>query len=140
MREFNVVHHFTPVPVEPSRMGAVRQCGGNLVHELGISSDPAVPPGFRQPVYSTPAKNRRAMEAAAAELPGLTGDDLLRQQRRLQDLLIAANRQQTSQSRPAASKTPSLAGGAPQPGAPNPNQPTAGATHAGKQASSPNPH
>ena len=48
------------------------------MHEMGITSDPAVPPGFRQPVYSMPAKNMRAAEAAAAELPGLQGEDLLR--------------------------------------------------------------
>ena len=111
---------------------------------MGITSDPAVPPGFRQPVYNTPAKNMRAAEATAAELPSLQGEDLLRQQRGLQDLLIAANRQQASQSRPAAFKTPSFVGGvkpsgAPQPGAHDPNQPVAGATHTGKHASSPNP-
>ena len=46
-----------------------------------------------KPRYSTPGKNLRAAEAAAAELPGLSGDARSRQQDRVNELVAIANRQ-----------------------------------------------
>ena len=42
-----------------------------------------------EPVYSSPAKYFRAAEAVAAELPRLSGELLIRQQARVQELLAA---------------------------------------------------
>ena len=45
-----------------------------------------------KPRYSTPAKNLRAAEAAAAELPGLSGEARRKQQDRVNELVVTANR------------------------------------------------
>ena len=46
-----------------------------------------------RPVYSSPAKTLRAAEAAMAELAGLSGEALRKQQERVNELVIEANRQ-----------------------------------------------
>jgi hypothetical protein len=46
-----------------------------------------------KPKYNTPAKNLRAAQAAAAELPSLSGEALRKQQARVNELLDIANRQ-----------------------------------------------
>src|SRR5664279_4060013 len=93
VREYNSAHGFTPVPNQPSWLDEVRRRGGGLGGELGHDGEPATPPGFRRPVYSSPVKNMKATQAAAAEMAGLEGEELRQQQRRVQDLLAAANQQ-----------------------------------------------
>ena len=46
-----------------------------------------------KPKYSTPAKNLRAAEAAATELPGLPGEVRRKQHDRVNELVVTANRQ-----------------------------------------------
>ena len=55
-------------------------------------ANPVAPPGFRRPVYSTPAKNMRAVQAATAELAGLQEEELRLEHQRILDLVGAANR------------------------------------------------
>ena len=71
VREYNTAHGFTPMPVHSSRTEEVRHRGGHLGTEMDNNANPAAPPGFCRPVYSTPAKNMRAAQAATAELNGL---------------------------------------------------------------------
>src|SRR3954471_22210034 len=47
---------------------------------------------IENPVYTTPAMNMRAAEAAIAELSNLTGEALRKQQARVQELVVAANK------------------------------------------------
>ena len=91
VREYNIAHGFTPVPVHSGRTEEVRRRGGHLGAEMD-NADLAAPPGFRRPVYSTPAKNMRAAQAAMAEFNGLQGEELQLQHQRIRDLIDAANR------------------------------------------------
>jgi len=98
MREYNTAHGFTPVAKLPSRIGEVRNRGRNLNDEFARdgrskSNLSASPMSADRPVYSTPAKNMRAAEAAAVELSSLTGEPLRKQQARVNELLYVANRQ-----------------------------------------------
>ena len=98
LREYNIAHGFTPVANNPSRMNDVRARGKNLNAEIARDgrSKSSVSPSLvsdERPKYSTPAKNLRAAGAAAAELSTLSGEALHKQQIRVNELLIIANRQ-----------------------------------------------
>ena len=123
VREYNTAHGFTPVPVHSSRTEEVRRRGGHLGAEMD-NADPAAPPGFRRPVYSTPTKNMRAAQAATAELGGLQGEELRLQHQCIRDLVDAANRMQASyERRQASSTTNDLVGEMPPGGGPAGRQP-----------------
>jgi hypothetical protein len=47
--------------------------------------------GTNRPTYSSPVKNMRAAEAAAAKLEHLEGEELLQQQQRIHNLIANAN-------------------------------------------------
>jgi hypothetical protein len=55
-------------------------------------------------MYSSPVKNMRVAEAAAAELGNLEGEELRWQQQRLQELLANVNRQQKDRQREEAGR------------------------------------
>ena len=67
-----------------------------------------------KPIYSSPAKNMRAADAAAAELSFLSGDEWRKQQIRVNELLHAATQQQAVYARnnPGAGSALYSAGGA----------------------------
>ncbi|KAE8794019.1 Endoglucanase 3 [Hordeum vulgare] len=50
--------------------------------------------GSKQPIYETPAANLRAAQVAMAEMPDLEGEERALQEKRVKDLLDAANEQQ----------------------------------------------
>jgi hypothetical protein len=82
--EYNQAHGFTPVAVQPSRVGEVRNQGRNLNTEMGrdVGEKTAVLASVvsvDKQRYNTPAKNLRAAQAATAELPSLSGEALRRQ-------------------------------------------------------------
>ena len=81
-REYSIAHGFTPID-RPSRAEELHARGKNLTRALdrdGVESEHSASYlTAPKPVYSTPAKYFRAAEVAAAELPRLTGDMLLRQ-------------------------------------------------------------
>ena len=75
MREYNSAHGFTPVANPVSRINAVHARGRDLNAEIARdgrdrSGRTASNMSAARPRYSTPVKNLRAAEAAAAELPG----------------------------------------------------------------------
>ena len=77
MREYNSAHGFTPVANPVSRINEVRARGRDLNLEIerdgrARSARTASHVSAEKPRYSTPGKNLRAAEAAAAELPGLS--------------------------------------------------------------------
>ena len=81
-----------------SRINEVRARGRDLNAEIdrdgrARSARTASHMSAEKPRYSTPGKNLRAAEAAAAELPGLSGDARLKQQDRVNELVAIANRQ-----------------------------------------------
>lgn len=80
LRGLNGAHGFTPMPAQPSRIDEVRRHGGGLRAEMGISNEPTSPPSYREPIYSTPAKNMKAAQIAQADLAGLQEEDFLQQQ------------------------------------------------------------
>ena len=55
----------SPAPIGPSRLGAVRQCGAAIANLFEAN----------RPVYTTPAKNIRAAQAAADELDNFEGEE-----------------------------------------------------------------
>ena len=96
IREYNIAHGYTPIG-RPSRMEEVRARGGNLAREIGRDGQTASGHSASyitapKPVYNSPSKYFRAAEAVAAELPKLSGEMLIRQQARVQELLAAAER------------------------------------------------
>ena len=96
--EYNSAHGFTPVANPLSRIDEVRARGRDLNAEIARdgrakSSRTASHVSADRPKYSTPGKNLRAAEAAAAELPNLSGDARSRQQDRVNELVAIANRQ-----------------------------------------------
>ena len=98
LREYNLAHGFTPVGNNPSHLDAVRNRGRELNAELAKDANArtsrtvsVVSAG--RPKYSSHGKNLRAAEAAAAELPNLTGEARARQQDRVNDLVRTAARQ-----------------------------------------------
>lgn len=101
-REYNLANGFTPAADGPSRAGQGQRHGAAIAQLLGVG----------RPTYSTPVKNMRAAEAAAAELSGLEGDELLQQQQHVRELITIANQQQAQfgAEHPAGSgsRSPSL--------------------------------
>ena len=97
-REYNKAHGFTPVAAQPSKVGEVRNRGRNLNAEMSrdaraktvVSASVVSADKLK---YNTPAKNLRAAQAAAAELPSLSGEVLRRQQARVNELIEIANKQ-----------------------------------------------
>ena len=83
-REFDSAHGLTPPAAEPSRVAEVQIRGGALGRALGTG----------RPIYDTPIKNMRAAQAVIADLEFLEGEELLQQQQRIRELIIAANEQQ----------------------------------------------
>jgi len=76
LREFNHVHGGTPAAAGPSRLGQVQRRGGDLGNEMLRDGQAGLRPAAAMPVYSTPAKNMRAAEAASRELEHLEGEEL----------------------------------------------------------------
>ncbi|KAI5022552.1 hypothetical protein ZWY2020_059282 [Hordeum vulgare] len=81
-REYNSAYGLTLVSEGPSRLGSVRDHGRVIAEILG----------GKQPIYETPAANLRV---AMAEMPILEGEEGAFQEKRVKDLLNAANEQQT---------------------------------------------
>ncbi|KAI5015667.1 hypothetical protein ZWY2020_057057 [Hordeum vulgare] len=84
-REYNSAYDLTPVSEAPSRLGLVDGRDRVIAEILG----------GKQPIYKTPAANLRAAQAAMAEMPSLEGEECAFQEKRVRDLLDAANEQQT---------------------------------------------
>lgn len=84
-RECNSAYGLTPVSEAPSLRGSVRGRGW-VIAEI---------PGGKQPIYETPTANLRAAQAAMAEMLSLEGEERAFQEKRVKDLLDAANEQQT---------------------------------------------
>ncbi|KAI4987114.1 hypothetical protein ZWY2020_019914 [Hordeum vulgare] len=84
-REYNSAYGLTLVSESPSRLGSVR-CRGLFIAEIL---------GGKQPIYETPAAKLRAAHAAMAEIPSLEGEERVLHEKRIKDLLDAANEQQT---------------------------------------------
>ena len=98
LREYNQAHGLTPVAARPSRVEEVRKRGKGLNAEIardGRSSSSKTHSNLsvEKPKYSSPAKTLRAAEAARAELSGLSGEALRRQQDRVNELVTVAIRQ-----------------------------------------------
>lgn len=91
LREYNKAHGLNSTAVDnPRRVGEVRNRGRNLNAEIARDGRamPAVSASYvlaLKPKYSTPVKNLRAAEAAAEELPNLTGEALRLQQLRVKE-------------------------------------------------------
>lgn len=152
LREFNGAHGFTPVPSQPgftpmdpagpSRLDEVRRRGGGLRAEMSVfnpvdNNEPAAPPGYREPVYSSPAKNLKAAQIAQAEVVGLQGEELAYQQHRVQDLLNAACVQQATYNYDRAVSATALAGNTPRAGGPMRNDRQASSPHVEPQGDRP---
>ncbi|KAI5021702.1 hypothetical protein ZWY2020_058432 [Hordeum vulgare] len=84
-REYNSAYGLTPISDAPSRLGSVRGCDRFIAEILGGN----------QPIYETPAANLRAVQAAMEKMPSLEGEEHAFQEKRVKDLLDAANEQQT---------------------------------------------
>ena len=98
LREYNKAHGFTPVANRTSRIDEVRIRGRDLNAEIARdgrskSSRIASHVSADKPKYSTPGKNLRATEAAAAELSCLSGEAHRKQQDRVNELVSIANHQ-----------------------------------------------
>ncbi|KAI4980027.1 hypothetical protein ZWY2020_016780 [Hordeum vulgare] len=83
-REYNSAYGLTPVVEGPSRCGEVRGRGRVIAEILG----------GKLPFYETPVVNMRAAQAAMVEMSGLEGEERSLQEKRVQDLLDAASKQQ----------------------------------------------
>ncbi|KAE8815106.1 Endoglucanase 3 [Hordeum vulgare] len=84
-REYNSAYGLTPISEDPSRLALVRGHGRFISEILGGN----------QPVYETPAANLRAAQAAMEEMRSLGGEERAFQEKRVKDLLDAANENQT---------------------------------------------
>ncbi|KAE8789474.1 hypothetical protein D1007_36365 [Hordeum vulgare] len=84
-QEYNSAYGLTPISEAPSRLGSARGRGRFIAEILGGN----------QPVYETPAANLRAAQVAMEEMPSLEGEERAFQEKRVKDLLDAANEQQT---------------------------------------------
>ncbi|KAI4972806.1 hypothetical protein ZWY2020_003731 [Hordeum vulgare] len=91
-REYNSAYGLNPVSEAPSRLGSVRG-RGRFIAEILCG---------KQPVYETPAANLRAAQAAMEEMPSFEGEERSFQEKRVKDLLDAANEQQTRLDRDQA--------------------------------------
>ena len=85
MREYNMANGFKPVTPRVAVAAKEKDKGKNLAKDFArvaesSTRDTSVSGSFTStinPNYSSPAKNMRAAQAAADELPNLTGDALL---------------------------------------------------------------
>ena len=73
----------TPTPAGPSSLGTVQQCGAAIADLFGAN----------RPVYTMPAENIRAAQAAADELDKFEGEERRLMMERVQQLLDAAAEQ-----------------------------------------------
>lgn len=98
-REYNKAHGLSSTALtNPNRVGEVHNRGKNWNAEMARDgrSVPAVSASFAsalKPKCNIPVKNLRAVEAAAEELPNLSGEALRQQQLRVKELLQTANEQ-----------------------------------------------
>ncbi|KAE8809510.1 hypothetical protein D1007_13932 [Hordeum vulgare] len=83
--EYNSAYGLTPISEAPSQLGSVRSRGRFIAEVLGGDL----------PTYETRAANMRAALAAMEEMATLEGDERAFQEKRVKDLLDAANRQHT---------------------------------------------
>ncbi|KAE8793743.1 Endoglucanase 3 [Hordeum vulgare] len=83
--DYNSAYGLTPVSEGRSQLGAVRGRSPVIADILGS----------KQPIYETPAANLRAAQASMAEMTGLEGEEHVLQEKRVKDLLDAANEQHT---------------------------------------------
>ncbi|KAI5000375.1 hypothetical protein ZWY2020_004964 [Hordeum vulgare] len=81
--EYKSAYGLTPIFEAPSRLGSVRSHGRFIAEVLGGDL----------PTYETPAANMRAAQAAMEEMASLEGDERAFHQKRVKDLLDAANQQ-----------------------------------------------
>ena len=98
IREYNQAHEFTLAGTEPSRIGEVRRRGRGLNAEIdrdARSSSSKVPSHMtaEKPKYSSAAKTLRVVDAARAELSGLSGEARRKQQDRVNELVAKARQQ-----------------------------------------------
>ncbi|KAI5011791.1 hypothetical protein ZWY2020_013928 [Hordeum vulgare] len=84
-RKYYSAYGVTPVSEGPSWFGSVRGRGRVIAEILR----------GKQPIYETPAANLRAVQSAMAEMLGLEGEERVLQEKRVKDLLDAANERQT---------------------------------------------
>ncbi|KAI4976506.1 hypothetical protein ZWY2020_050113 [Hordeum vulgare] len=84
-REYNFAYGLTPIFEAPSRLGSVRSHGQFIAEVLGGDL----------PTYETPAANMRAAQAAMEQMASLEGEERAFQEKRVKDLLDAANQQHT---------------------------------------------
>ncbi|KAI4990594.1 hypothetical protein ZWY2020_038957 [Hordeum vulgare] len=82
-REYNSTYGLTPISEAPNRLGSVRSRGRFIAEVLGGDL----------PTYETPAANMRAAQAAMEEMASLEGEERAFQEKRVKDLLDAANQQ-----------------------------------------------
>ena len=96
MREYNTANGFTAVVrTHPAKLDKRHVRGKNLAKDLDDAADTSMSSSFMsvpKPVYNTPAKCIRAAEQVVAELSGLSGETLVKQQGRLQELLATAGK------------------------------------------------
>src|SRR3954454_15053526 len=96
VREYKTANGIKPVNTGPGRIDDVRARGKRLNGELAkdgkTTSASSSLVAVEKPVYTTPAMNMRAAETAIAELSNLTGEALRKQQARVQELVVAANK------------------------------------------------
>ncbi|KAI5000681.1 hypothetical protein ZWY2020_010640 [Hordeum vulgare] len=102
-REYNSAYGLTPISDAPSRLGSVRTRGRFIAEVLGGDL----------PTYETTATNMRAAQAAMEEMASLEGNERAFQEKRVKDLLDAAN-QQHARFDPGQAQSESLG---PNPGA-----------------------
>ncbi|KAI4981628.1 hypothetical protein ZWY2020_022120 [Hordeum vulgare] len=82
-REYNSAYGLTPISEAPSRRGSVRSRGLFIAEVLGDDL----------PTYETPAANMRAVQEAMEEMASVEGEERAFQEKRVKDLLDAANQQ-----------------------------------------------
>ncbi|KAE8775483.1 hypothetical protein D1007_51991 [Hordeum vulgare] len=83
-REYSSAYGFSPAADGPSRHGDIHGRGRVVAEILG----------GKLPVYDTPAANMRAAQAAPDEMDTLEGEERVRQEKHIKELLAAANDQQ----------------------------------------------
>ena len=98
LREYNAAHGFPRIDSQDKRIADLRKKGRMVNDELAGVAAPshsrtASLISAEKAVYSSPAKTLRAAEAAMAELARLSGEALRKQQERVNELVIEANRQ-----------------------------------------------
>jgi hypothetical protein len=97
LREYEPTHGFTPVLTWPSRIEEVRTRGRDLNTELdkgARAKSHSATSTLPKVIYISPVKNLRATAEVAKDLSCLSGEALLEQQARLNQLLSEATKQQ----------------------------------------------